>query len=83
MRAANYGDLLDILRQHSLEFERRLAVAPLQLSVPTDGKGARIKVSVKPGQLPNLPKSIEFALRGDIVEVLLEASDDYQDYHPL
>jgi hypothetical protein len=79
-RNATAREILQILRQHSGELTRQLAIVPLQLSMPTDGKGARIKVSTQRGQKPQLPEAIEFDLGGDTLRVPLEVRDDYQGY---
>lgn len=79
-RSATPRDMLHILRHHSVELQRQLAVSPVQLSMPTDGKGARIKVSVRPGQRQKVPRMIDFVMEDDVVKIRLEVSEDYQDY---
>jgi hypothetical protein len=82
-RHATQKDMLNILRNHSVEFGNQLSVLPLQMSFPTDGKGARIKVSIQRGQKRKLPNWIEFILDGERLEVPLEVDEDHQDYQLL
>jgi len=79
-RSATVSDILQILRHHSIELQKRLAISPLQLTMPTDGKGVRIKVSVQQGQQHKLPRMIEFPLGDDMLNVPLEVQEDYQEY---
>ena len=82
-RQATIDDMLNILKKHSLELGNQLRVSPLQMSFPTDGRGARIKISVRPGQKQQLPNQIEFTVDGEMLEVPLEIDEDYQDYQLL
>jgi hypothetical protein len=80
---ATADHLLLILREHALELRERLGVREVQFSLPTDGKGFRIKVSVRRGMKSDLPRRIEFELDDRIIDVPLEISEDFQDYEPL
>jgi hypothetical protein len=75
-------DLLKILREGSLEIASRLGAGPVQLSMPTDGRGPRIKVSVTKGHAAELPAQISMNVGGRRVEVPLEVVEDYQNYAP-
>ena len=81
-KVANAHQLMKILNERSLSLVKHLSssVSPVQLSMPTDGKGARIKVSVHPQDVEKVPKSTELTIEGENIEVPLEASGDYQDY---
>jgi hypothetical protein len=83
MAQATANDLLDILKNHSLELlqQLELPVRQTQLSMPTDGK-PRIKVSVAGGGSMNVPTTLAFRLRGRSVEVPLEVAEDLQHYSP-
>ncbi len=81
--AATAKDLLRLLRERAPEVRQRLAVEDAQLSLPTDGKGLRIKVSVRPGMSSELPHHIEFELDNRIIDVPLEVDEDFQEYEPL
>jgi hypothetical protein len=54
-----------------------VGVAPVQLSMPTDGKGPRIKVSVCKGEASRVPTQVPFDIDGEVVSVVLEAVEDY------
>jgi hypothetical protein len=75
-----YDRLAQIMRQHSLELEQRLGGIPVQLSVPVDGKGIRIKVSVPPGYRSQVPRFVTFTLEGESYVIPLEVEEDYQEY---
>lgn len=81
-KVANARELMKILSSQSALLIELLSsrVFPLQLSIPTDGKGARIKVSVQPQDVAKVPESTELTIEGKNLEVPLEASGDYQDY---
>ena len=79
-RKATANDILYILKEHSVSLQRRIPVSPVQFSLPTDGKGPRVRVSVCPNSKSKIPDVIEFDLDGDIVELPLEIREDYQDY---
>jgi hypothetical protein len=70
---------------HSIDgvFGSALSVSPLQMSLPADGKGAHIKVSISHSHKRKLPNQIEFILDGARLEVPLEIDKDYQDYQLL
>jgi hypothetical protein len=79
-RTATVNDVLKVLRQNSTDLMEMLDVSPVQLSMPTDGKGARIKISVQPGQKHNLPEEIDFTINRDTIKIPLEVQEDYQEY---
>ncbi len=79
-RKATAKDILLVLSERSVDILRRIPVSPIQLSFPTDGKGARIRVSVSRGQKPKVPSHIELSLDSDTVQFPLETIEDYQDY---
>lgn len=79
-RAATGSEILEILREHSAELKRRLRLSDVQFSLPTDGKGLRIKVSLRRQGGGSLPSRIEFPLGEVVVAVPLEVAHDYQDY---
>ncbi len=75
-------DLLALLREHGVELQERLTryTPHVQLSLPTDGRGARLKVSVEPGNESRIPAILEVLFAGRKLEVPLEAVPDFQDY---
>lgn len=81
MRPATFSDLTEVLREQSNIIQERLSVGQANMSIPTDGKGLRIHVSV-PQDAPNgLPEKIEMRLSdGSDVEVPLEVTKDFRPY---
>jgi len=71
LRVATEFDILDILR--TKECERRLALYPILLSLPIDGEGPRIRVSVPRDQMDRVPDSLTFELEGEELHVRCEA----------
>ncbi len=76
-------DLMRIMREFSLELQDQIASFPIQLSIPVDGQGVRVKVSVPPGYRSRIPETVTFTLDGKPQVISLEAEEDYQDYEPL
>ena len=81
-RKATVKEILFILSNYSLDLVKQIHTDPVQLSLPTDGKGIRIKVSVLPGQKDQVPEMIRFSLNDDTLILPLEAAEDYQQYEP-
>lgn len=71
MRTATEFDILDILQ--TKECERRLALYPILLSLPIDGEGPRIRVSVPRDQMDQVPESLVFEIGGEELHVKCEA----------
>ena len=83
MRKATVSEIREILSHHALEIEQIIGVSPIQLNLPVDGRGARVKVSLKCGFAANVPESIVFTLHNDNLAIPLEVSEDFQEYEPL
>ena len=83
-RTTTFEDLQEILTKHSVRLLERLKVREANLSIPTDGQGLRIKVSVHPGTKGSEKRErVDFELDdGSIVEVRLEVVEDFQEYRP-
>ena len=79
-RDATAADCLEILRENPQEVAQRLPLDEVQLSYPTAGNGARIKVSVRPGEGRLVPDKVRIPIRGEDVMVSLEVEEDFQDY---
>ena len=79
---ATAADILRILNEDSIGVLHRLKlpVQQAQLSMPRDGKGPRIKVSLRPGSKVKVPSGLVVTLGGRAVRVPLEAAEDYQSY---
>lgn len=83
MNRPSAGDVLRILRMYSTELISTLKLPRAHLSLPTDGKGVRIRLSVLPEDVSRVPPSIQVSLDGRLLTVPLEAVGDYQDFEPL
>ncbi len=82
-RPATFEELRQILSERSADLQRQLKVADAQLGIPTDGKGLRIQVSIRPGTAVKIPEVISFELADGSVDVTLEVIENYQQYKPL
>jgi len=80
VRRATAQELVRILREQPLELQAALGVSMAQLSIPTDGRGLRIRVSMPAGADVSIPETIQWRLGDELVEIALEAAGDYQDY---
>jgi hypothetical protein len=75
--------LTEILRTHPSELLKKLGLKRAQLSMPVDGKGIRIRVSVSPPDLKKVPREIPFQLDSQAFNIPLEAIADYSDIKAL
>lgn len=80
MRKAEAPDILSILSEQPDTIIRMLDLDEVDLSLPTDGLGARLLVRVQPGQAATLPKSIVVEHQGALFEVAIEVSETYEKY---
>lgn len=78
-RPATAGEILRILEERSRELEAMIGIAPAQLSLPVDGHGSRVRVSVLPGMGSKVPRSVEFTLDGIQLLIPLDTVEDYED----
>ncbi len=83
IKKANYSDVQRALTGHGAEIIEQLPVERVQLSQPTDGEGARIRVSVEPGEQSKIPHEIILKLGRKHVAIPIEALDDYESYKAL
>lgn len=81
-RKATVREIILLLREYGPELEKQIPAEPVQLSFPTDGKGIRIKVSVRPGQKDQVPEMLEFNFHDNTLILPLEVAEDYQEYEP-
>lgn len=72
--------LMRIMRYHSVELQHQIGSCPIQLSIPTDGKGVRVKVSVPSGYRSQIPDHVTFTLDGQAYDIPLETKEDFQSY---
>ena len=80
MSRASANDVLTLLRERSDEILSRLQLPNAQLSMPVDGRGVRIQVSVPPEDVRQIPDELRMDVGGKTVEVKLEATPDYQPF---
>ncbi len=78
MAKATFQQAQTALSERPEEILRQIPVEPVQLSLPLDGAGIRIKASVPHGLAASVPASIEVTLNGETVEIAVEASEDYE-----
>ena len=81
-RDATIGDIRRLLREHSADFAAHLDAPEVQLSVPVDGKGARVRVSVRDMEGRTFGKAVVYRLDGEEVKIPIEVAADYQEYQP-
>jgi hypothetical protein len=74
------NNLVSLLSQDSLSLDRQIGTCPMQLSLPTDGKGVRIKVSVQSGHRSEIPDEISYSLDANAYAIPLDVQEDYQHY---
>ena len=88
-RQANWDDLHAIQTWRHAEFavavQNQHGFTPRQSSIPLDGKGLRIKILIKPGEVPDFQsmKGVEFILAGEVLEVPIEIREDHKKFHAL
>lgn len=79
-RQADAQNILDILRVNPEAIIRQLDPVKLDLSLPGDGRGARLLVRVEPGVAEQVPSSVYVEHDGITFEIPLEVSETYEDY---
>lgn len=77
-RSADYSDIRRALDRHGAEILKQIPLKKVQLSQPVDGAGARICVSVEPGEEQKVPQSIVIRIGGRNVSIRIEALGDYE-----
>ena len=80
MIKANASDIHRILAEDTEQVLKQISVENFDVSLPLDGKGARILVRVQKGFAKDLPKKIMVERDGQVYEVLLEISETYLDF---
>ena len=61
----------------------RLEPKDANLSIPTDGRGARIRVSVRGCDADSVPTRITVAHEDRRLSLAIEADTDFQEFRPL
>ena len=81
-RSANAVEVLSALREQIDEIRERISVQPAIISFPTDGRGVRLKVAVRPEDATRVPQRIEIR-RGDFMLVIpVEVTRDFEQPTP-
>ena len=82
-RKITASELQDFMRHRSHEVHQHMNVTAMSLGIPTDGKGLRIKASVKEGEGSGVPRSVIVTIRGEEVAIPIEVIEDYEPFVPL
>jgi len=77
---ATAKDIHEILATNVDEVLQQIALEKVEVSLPLDGKGARVLVRVEKGAADKVPKSITVKHQSRQLEVPLEASETYEQY---
>jgi hypothetical protein len=78
--AITYDDVRSALRSQCADILKQIPCENVQLSLPLDGKGPRIRVSVQTVDLDRIPDTVEVTIRRRRLAVPLEAVDDYEAF---
>lgn len=82
-RQATAVEVAAILREQSSRFLRMLQLKDAQLSIPVDGKGLRVKVSVRKGERRSIVDSVTWQMDEMQVTIPIEIVEDYEEYYLL
>jgi hypothetical protein len=68
-----------------MEIYKALGLEPhdAHLSMPTDGRGARIRASVKRPKVDSVPTRITLPFDDRHLSIPIEVESDFQDFRPL
>lgn len=73
-----YADVQRALIKHGEKVLDQIPCDKIQLSLPVDGRGPRIRVSVLPEDLEKIPQTVELTISRRKVAIPIEAVDDYE-----
>ncbi len=79
-RRATAAEINAVLREQSPRFLQFLELREAQLSIPVDGKGLRVKVSVRKGERPAYVGKVAWKIGEETVAIPLEIAEDYEEY---
>lgn len=77
---ANYAEVQRALQESTPSILEQLPVSAVQLSLPIDGRGARIRASVRPSEQDRVPSCIDVEIDGHILTIPIEVVADYTEY---
>lgn len=75
-----YADIRRALAEETPAILQQISIADVQLSLPLDGEGPRIRASVRPDARDRVPRSVEVRVNGRTVSIPIEAKADYADF---
>ena len=85
-KPASATQIVRCLSQSSMQVYDALGLEPgsANLSVPTDGQGARIRASIRPRPTsPSIPTRITLVVDDQTILVPIEVDTDFQEFRPL
>lgn len=84
-KRASATQIVQLLSQRPTEVYKALGLEPnnANLSVPTDGRGARIRASIRPQVTQSVPRRITLAIDDQDIRVPIEVDMDFQEFRPL
>ncbi len=77
---ANYVEVQRALQEKTPSILEQIPVSTAQLSMPVDGRGARIRASVKSNERASVPALVKVDIDGHQVTIPVEAVGDYAEY---
>lgn len=76
---ANYVEVQRALTEGTETILRQIPVRDVLLSLPLDGRGARIRASVRPADRRRVPTEVQVVLDGRPLTIRVEAEPDYTE----
>jgi len=78
-----YADVLQLqqlLHEETEQLQDKIAVEPLELSLPADGQGPRLLARVSKGMANSVPEEITVTLKSKLLVVPITVEDNYEIY---
>jgi hypothetical protein len=84
-RRASAAQILKLLSRCPMEIYEALGLEPkdANLSVPCDGRGARIRASIRRRDADSVPTHVTLPLDDRSLSVPIEVEIDFQEFRPL
>ena len=79
MKKATFSEARRVLSERPEEILRQIPVKKVQLALPVDGAGVRLRVSVKNGEKVHVPDNIHLRVNDHEVLLKTEVREDYED----
>ena len=77
---ADVAQLQQLLSAETEQLQEKIAVEPLELSLPTDGKGPRLLARVPKGMASGVPEVITVTLKSKQLVVPITVEDNFEVY---